>query len=940
MFILISSLILSLLSFNSSYAGGFSTATEVPYRYSNFRTIVTKHFDIHYPARSSEDYFIPENMERMAKLTAVYMEDAFSKLSIDLNSAPYLRIQVVLVDISDSHNGFATPVPQNIIYIYTIPPLPHSSISEYDNWLRDTCFHELTHIINLSTTRGYSVGLRAIFGTVVDMNGMSPSNLIEGYAVFEETNMTSKGRGRSTFLNTMLRVSASEDKLNDKGIYELSKMPYVLDEWPMGNRPYLYGYLIFEHVALKYGLDVPGKISKHNAGVVPYYPSYSFEKFTGKNISALWQDTLADKNVFYNNWISEIKKDKVTPVEEKVGNGFINRMPAESPDGKHLAYYSVNPDKRNAIVIIDAATGKELHRRRTDDASFIKWLDNDTVIFNRFENEVFGNFYDVKTYDLKKIFVRTIGNSYRILYLDVIDPKTFCTVRAKTGMATLALEEIKNGDLTPLKTLYSTELLSRIASPNCLRTDKGIKAYFIEKKTDKNEEIMELDESGNVHSLYSSDGNIKDIKLSKDRKSLILIDDKDGVFNIYRLDLAKHSTSKVTNLISGAFDVATSSSDDKLYITYYSSSGFKIGTIPAEEKHKDVPRPKLMTLPLRNTASPNIEDLEDKSYSPLKTLVPKFWIPTFTFVEKGFTAGGMTYGSDALFRHQYFAEGMYDSRTKKPLIGLSYTNQSFYPIFSAAIYNDNTWFAEDQIIENLNSEISMAIPLNTSWLAFTGVAYNYRKLDFMGERSRRFGMFWGIGYDETSTTMSAISSAEEGTAGYLRYTLYPKGMSTYQEYEIDSQISFFVPLWWDHHVLAFNNTGAYTYGNPDMFYLVGGEASSLIFGSKSLLMRGYPISYYATRAVYISNIEYRFPIWTINRGPGLAPIFFRKIHGAIIMDNGFLGKNLRVDLHSFGFELRTDGNILYHVPVTLRLGLYKATDIPNAQLFVGISSVF
>ena len=286
-----------LCPYANAQLGGFSVTSTVPYDYSNFKTIVTEHFDVHYPAKSSEDFFIPQNMQKMAELTANYMEDAFTKLTKDLNSAPYLRVQVVIVDNTDSHNGYATPLPQNTIYIFAVPPLSHTAIAEYDNWLRETATHELTHIINLSTTRGYSVPLRAIFGTVVSMNGLSPMDLVEGYAVFEETNMTPRGRGRSTFLNTMLRTASEDDKLNNDGIFALSKLPYMIDEWPTGNRPYLFGYLLLEHVALDYGLDTPGKISKHNAGVIPYYPSYSFENFTNKNIHALWEDTLNEKNL-------------------------------------------------------------------------------------------------------------------------------------------------------------------------------------------------------------------------------------------------------------------------------------------------------------------------------------------------------------------------------------------------------------------------------------------------------------------------------------------------------------------------------------------------------------------------------------------------------------------------------------------------------------------
>lgn len=934
-------LLFLLCPYVNAQIGGFSLKSTVPYKYSHFKTITTEHFDIHYPAKSSEDFFIPQNMQKIAELSAKYFEEAFVKLTKDLNSTPYLRIQVVIVDNTDSHNGYATPIPQNTIYLFAVPPLAHSSISEYDNWLKDTAIHELTHIINLSTTRGYSVGLRAVFGTVVSMNGLSPLNLTEGYAVFEETNMTSRGRGRSTFLNTMLRTAAEDNKLNNDGIIELSKTPYMIDEWPMGNRPYLFGYLLFEHVALKYGLDVPGKISKHNAGVVPYYPSYSFENFTKKNISALWRDTLSEKNDFYKDWIAQIKKEKVTEIENKVSVGFVNRMPSESPDGKYLAYYSVDPDRRNAVVIIDAETGKEIHRRRTDDAAFVKWLNNDTIIFNRLEDEVSGTYYDVKTYNMHDLLVHTIGNSWRVLYLNRIDDQSLCVIRAKTGSATLTLENLNKGNLEPEKTLYTTDLLARIASPNCFRTDKGIKAYFIEKKTDKAEEIIELNEDGRTHSIYSSIGNIKDLAISNGK--LLFIDDKDSVFNVYSSNMDGQNVAKLTNLVSGAFDIASSVDKQKAYITYYSSTGFKIGTVPLEEKHSNTPRPKLMTLPIRQEDGSSFElgDTKDKSYSPLKTLVPKLWVPFFSFVEKGYTAGGIIYGADALLEHQYYISGAYDSRTKKPLIGLSYTNQSFYPIISVSAYNDNTWFDNGDIIEDLNSNVNISIPLNTSWSIYTGIDYSYRKLDFLGERTKRLGTFWGVGYNETSTTLSSISSAESGSAGFFQYSLYPKGMgSTFNEYQIDGQISLFVPLWWDHNVLAINNNAAYSYGNPDRFFLVGGEGSSLVFGAKRFLVRGYPISYYATRTLFISNIEYRFPILTINDSLPMSVIFFKKISGALLMDNAFVGRNFRTDLHSFGGELRTSGNIFYHIPVTLRIGLYKAVDIPNAQLFFGISSVF
>ncbi|MEI6092600.1 MAG: hypothetical protein WCQ47_02835, partial [bacterium] len=94
------------------------------------------------------------------------------------------------------------------------------------------------------------------------------------------------------------------------------------------------------------------------------------------------------------------------------------------------------------------------------------------------------------------------------------------------------------------------------------------------------------------------------------------------------------------------------------------------------------------------------------------------------------------------------------------------------------------------------------------------------------------------------------------------------------------------------------------------------------------------------QSLFISNIEYRFPIITLDYGHNLFPLFIKKIHGALTSDNGFMGKNFKHDFHSFGFELRTDAQILYYIPVTLRLGLYKATNYSRGQFFIGVSTIF
>ncbi|MCX6112877.1 MAG: hypothetical protein NTY22_06335, partial [Proteobacteria bacterium] len=730
----------------TTFPASYGVGTVVPSRYSNFKTIVTEHFDIHYPGASKEKFFVSKNMEMIARLSAVYLEEAFEKLTKELKSKPYLRVQIVIVDNTDFHNGFATPVPQNTIYIYAVPPMVYMTISEYDNWLRETAFHELTHIINLSTTRGYTVPLRAIFGTVVAINGLSPLNFIEGDAVFEETNMSKKGRGRSTFLHTMMRTTAYEKTLNSDSLYSLSITPYILDKWPVGNVPYLYGYLLMEHVAKKYGLDTPGNISKHNAGVIPYYPSFSFEKFTGKSVPALWEEMLEEKRKFYAKWIDDISKNGETKVEPKTNAGFINMEPALSPDGKLLAYYLNDPNKNNQIVILDLEKNKQINYVKTDYASFIKWLDNQTIIYNDETSDVGSDYYTVETFDVTKWKSKSISNSERVLYAGVINKDEICTVRAKTGKMDLNIEKLVGGKLFVQKTVYSSQYLSRLSNPFCIKKDSGYEIYFVEKEIDKKEHLVKLDKDGNRIILHETTGSIKGFIVNKD--NIVFIDDPDEVFNLYRMKLSSDGTvlpdkiEKLTNLMSGAFDVETADRDDNksFYITYYTSGGFRIGTVQTEkEEQKNPENFTVDNLPVRDEQKNNIPQMERKSYSGLKAMVPKTWIPSFSFVDAGYIIGAITYGSDSLFRHQYLLSGAYDSRTKKPVFGATYSEQSFYPTYSISAYHENTWISDGQIIQEFKASLDVSVPLNTHWFILTGLTYDYRTLDFLSERTKRNG---------------------------------------------------------------------------------------------------------------------------------------------------------------------------------------------------------
>ena len=68
-----------------------------------WRSIKTKHFWIHFH----------QGLEKQAQATARLAEKIHTKLAKKIRWEPSLRTDIVLVDSTDSANGFATPFPYN-----------------------------------------------------------------------------------------------------------------------------------------------------------------------------------------------------------------------------------------------------------------------------------------------------------------------------------------------------------------------------------------------------------------------------------------------------------------------------------------------------------------------------------------------------------------------------------------------------------------------------------------------------------------------------------------------------------------------------------------------------------------------------------------------------------------------------------------------------------
>lgn len=82
----------------------------------SWMTLTTPHFLIHYH----------QGEEAIARRVVVLAEDVHTKLSPRMKSQPHEPTNIVLLDALDDANGWATPLPYNLITIYIAQPFGES----------------------------------------------------------------------------------------------------------------------------------------------------------------------------------------------------------------------------------------------------------------------------------------------------------------------------------------------------------------------------------------------------------------------------------------------------------------------------------------------------------------------------------------------------------------------------------------------------------------------------------------------------------------------------------------------------------------------------------------------------------------------------------------------------------------------------------------------
>ena len=159
------------------------------------------------------------------------------------------NFSIVFDNRQDFHNGLATVLPTNRIFVHTETPELQSTIGLEDEGLFDTTVHELAHMIVFQQRKGLFTLFHYAFGNFLSPNAFFPRWVHEGFAVWAESQGTSRGRGTNGIIHADLRKFSEYQKRTSKDPLTSDLMDGSMEGIRYvhaGNYPYHMGYLLMD----------------------------------------------------------------------------------------------------------------------------------------------------------------------------------------------------------------------------------------------------------------------------------------------------------------------------------------------------------------------------------------------------------------------------------------------------------------------------------------------------------------------------------------------------------------------------------------------------------------------------------------------------------------------------------------------------------------------
>jgi hypothetical protein len=938
----------------------------------HWQTITTTHFHVN---------FAP-GLEAIARRAAGSAERAYGRLAIELH-APRAPLDLTIADNIDTSNGNTTVFPTNRIVIYARPTVDATSLSFLDDWVDLVVTHELAHVFHLDRTAGWWGVAQHVFGRSPFLfpNLYTPSWLDEGIAVYYESRLTGSGRIVGTDHAMIVRAQALDGRTPALNALSAATLSY-----PLGQVPYAYGSLLVDFIARTEGPAKMRAFVDASAGrTIPFLLNGNATRGFGISFDSAWRV-----------WTDSIRRNAFslaatsTPIHDITTRGWTSeRVRWIDPD--HIAY--ANDDGRSLPAFREVATtGGEpttLAIRKSLDVTSI--LPNGARVF---AEQDFVDPYTIRN----DLYLEEQGTTRRLTHgARLMQPDA--RLRAAGSGASPAID-IVAAQITPGADRLVRVRVSGSAVEITALTGSSEDTIWSEPRWSHDgtriaathwthggeSEIAILDATGRVLKTVGRSHAVTGApSWSADDRAVYFTSDRSGRSSLYRAMVADGSLVRVAQAATGLFENEPSPDGTQLATLHFRGDGFHVAVVAAQG---DFPAADSSSvLPASRHDTTVTIDAPARTYSPFRSLVPRYWLPAIEQSDDQRPMFGfLTSGTDVIGRHQYEAQVTYEPRRAEPNWNTSYQYAGFgNPVLGVTTQED--WehgvvtgttlsgakvnvgtLARRRLI--VDAALTLLRPrINTNAYLSVGVEgewHDYRteprallaQVDSSFSRVFTYpAIFMTAGWsnarrpdlalsreDGVSISASAKERWRADDPALTRSASVIGVASAYKSLDLPG---------FAHHVLALRLAGGWEDRNATDELDAGGiSGSSLSIApgvtlgdpQRTFFARGFPAGVQQGTVALAGNLEYRAPISLPGAGLKMLPVFLQRVSAVVFADGAtawcpygitgsvvcpsFVARDL---MASAGAELHVDAAYEYDVPYDFRVGI--ATPVAGRRYF-------
>ena len=565
-------------------------------------------------------------------------------------------ITLTIDPTTDVYNATAFALPRPKVALRALFPNDVNLGYRTQDDLTLLLLHELTHNVQLSYdvnadgARDGIAGLPRLGIVGENLAAVPPLWLIEGLAVWVESEFTTGGRLGDALTTGLVRSAAlgEHPSLADVSLFTYSA-------WPGGTARYLYGAEFIGYLVEQHGFEaILETLRVYNSGefFVPF--AEAWRQAVGTDLSAEWQAWWASVEA-----VAETKEVNTHAGRTLTETDWYTRAPALNRNETQLAWVSWPP----SIKVADFANGELTNEReliRDRSPSTLAWLGARTLLYAR--------------------PVRRPGSEFSELF--TLDVLTGQETQLTSGARAQFPEPTPEGCI-----LYVHDI---ITEPSQVRRWCNGETEILWRAPNSEHVVgLTVSEAGRVALSVWREGFVDLAVLEGGRLRYLTQDaaqDLDptwrgetvlefrsdrgrGEYELYRLELSSQSLTRLTETVGGAFSPEVT--QDGLLYAQLGAKGYNLAFL---DNSLEIPIELTRESLLEVEKTAQIYPI--RNYAPLPSLAPYGWLPTggeLSFSPFGLAASAAVLGQDDSGAHSYALSLGFDSALAGAPLGL-FTN--------------------------------------------------------------------------------------------------------------------------------------------------------------------------------------------------------------------------------------------------------------------------